>query len=149
MRSQNSTSVVKRRIQWRRIRAETRPWLTSAIYDGMQRNWGESRARGAPPAVIGLQRRCARCAMARSFESDATSTLQPRDATSSPDVFSRHQDDRWGQRRGSPRAVVRINYDAARIMPEDVHGRILFFNHIQEKGKCRVMLFFHARVGSL
>ena len=40
------------------------------------------------------------CARRGSFvESDATSTLQPRDATSSPNVFSRHQDDRWGQRQ--------------------------------------------------
>lgn len=39
-----------------------------------------------------------------------------------------------GATPGSPRAVVRINYDATRIMSEDAHGRILFFNHIQEKG---------------
>lgn len=37
-----------------------------------------------------------------------------------------------GATAGSPRAVVRINYDATRIML--VHRILLFFNHIREKG---------------
>jgi hypothetical protein len=39
-----------------------------------------------------------------------------------------------GATSGSPRAVVRINYDAARIMLEDTMEGFPFFNHIQEKG---------------
>lgn len=54
-----------------------------------------------------------------------------------------------GATPGSPRAVVRINYDAARIMPEDARGRVLslyfFFRRIQEKGTVSDDVYFAAR----